>query len=74
MPNHDCCSFFQKLLNFNPHRRISAIEALNHDYFKDLAVENVRTTLESVRTTCSLSPTSTSDSSIDSRSNTPVSK
>jgi len=58
---------FQKLLKFNPHRRISAKEALNHAFFKDDA--------DSVRTSNSLSPTSTSESdSIDSRSDTPVSK
>lgn len=56
----------QKLLTFNPHRRISASDSLRHKYFKDCDIE-------SVRTTSSLSPTSESDST-DGRSDTPVSK
>lgn len=59
---------FEKLLTFNPHRRVSASDALRHKYFKDCDIE-------SVRTTSSLSPTSTSESdSTDGRSDTPVSK
>ncbi|XP_052805421.1 cyclin-dependent kinase 4-like [Mya arenaria] len=65
---HVAIDLFEKLLAFNPHHRISANEALNHPYFKDMD-------LESVRTTASLSPVSTSEGdSADSRSDTPVSK
>ncbi|WAR06088.1 CDK6-like protein, partial [Mya arenaria] len=63
---HVAIDLFEKLLAFNPHHRISANEALNHPYFKDMD-------LESVRTTASLSPVSTSEGdSADSRSDTPV--
>ncbi|KAH3701133.1 cyclin-dependent kinase 4-like [Dreissena polymorpha] len=61
-------NLFDKLLMFNPHRRISASEALNHPFIKDVDIE-------SIRTSASLSPTSTSEGdSADSRSDTPVSK
>lgn len=59
--------FLQKLLQFNPHKRISARNALNHSYFRD--------EIDSLRTSSSMS-VSESDSGLDtsSRSDTPVSK
>ncbi|KAK0049940.1 cyclin-dependent kinase 4, partial [Biomphalaria pfeifferi] len=53
----------EKMLIFNPSRRIMARNALNHAYFRE--------DLESIRTTSSLSE---NDSFSDSRSDTPVSK
>lgn len=54
----------EKMLIFNPDRRISAREALHHTYFRD--------DLDSIRTSSSLSA-SGSESLSDSRSDTPVS-
>lgn len=59
----------EKLMKFNPHKRISAKEALNHAYFRD--------DLECSRTSSSPSMSSSSMSesdSTDGRSDTPVSK
>ena len=60
---------FQKLMMFNPHKRISAKEALNHAYFRD--------DLDTSRTSSSpsmSSPSMSESDSTDGRSDTPVSK
>ncbi|CAC5413630.1 CDK6 [Mytilus coruscus] len=63
----DAQDLLEKLLQFNPHKRISARNAMNHSYFRD--------EIDSLRTSSSMS-VSESDSGLDtsSRSDTPVSK
>lgn len=58
---------FEKLLTFNPHKRIRASEALCHAYFKDCDID-------CTRTSSSLSPTSSESENADGRSESPVSK
>lgn len=63
----DAQDLLEKLLLFNPHKRISASNAINHAFFRD--------EIDSLRTSSSMS-VSESDSGLDtsSRSDTPVSK
>lgn len=56
----------EKLIQFNPHSRLSARSALQHSYFRD--------DLDSLRTSSSLSVSESDSCDNDGRSDTPVSK
>lgn len=56
----------EKLIQFNPHNRLSARSALQHSYFRD--------DLDSLRTSSSLSVSESDSCDNDGRSDTPVSK
>lgn len=62
----DAKDLLEKLISFNPHRRLSAQEAMNHSYFRD--------DLDSLRTSSSLSVSEGESFETDGRSDTPVSK
>ncbi|KAJ8305099.1 hypothetical protein KUTeg_017349 [Tegillarca granosa] len=64
--DNDAKDLLEKLICFNPHRRLSAQEAMNHSYFRD--------DLDSLRTSSSLSVSEGESFETDGRSDTPVSK